>query len=312
MAYAVNTLAGLVQLNDANLSQIDGVSDLFDGSSFVEKIYAQPASNGTDHKYLKQTVAGGAGFRAANAGIANACSQDQLVSLSLKLIDASYSVDKAIADNYSKGMDAFMTRETMRHLRSALFAIESQIFYGVGADAAGFVGLMAALNDLSDAMVVNATGTGSGTKKTSVFLVRSNMDALSLVVGNDGKVVATEPYLTQVLDVSNNPYDAYRVSVLGYTGLQLGSAFDAARIANITDESGKGLTDDLIAEAVSRFPAAKQPNYIVCNRTALGQLRNARTATNATGAPAPFPVEAFGIPIVVSDAIVDSESIVTT
>ena len=58
MAYAVNTLNGIIQLNDQNLSGVEGISDLFDGSSLVERIYAQISSQGgTVHKYLKQTVA---------------------------------------------------------------------------------------------------------------------------------------------------------------------------------------------------------------------------------------------------------------
>jgi hypothetical protein len=312
MAYAVNTLNGLIQLNDANLADIEGVTDLFDGSTFVERIFTQPASQKTLHKYLKQTVAAGSAFRAVNAGVANAPSQDELITVTLALLDGGYYVDKAIADTYAGGMDAFMTRETLRHLRAAYFDIESQIFYGTGHDGTGFAGLNVGRADLDDAMVVNATGTGSGTIKTSCWLIRSNRDAVSLALGNDGKMVITEPYLTQVLDGSTNPFDAYRVSMLGYLGLQVGSSYDACRIVNITNESGKGLTDDLIASGISKFMASKQPNYIVCNRTALGQLRNSRTATNQTGAPAPFPVEAFGIPIIVTDAILDSESIITS
>ncbi len=56
MAEASNTLAGLVQMNDMNLADID-VSDLLDASPLLQVLNAVPASNGTLHKYLKQTVA---------------------------------------------------------------------------------------------------------------------------------------------------------------------------------------------------------------------------------------------------------------
>lgn len=317
MAYAVNTLNGIIQLNDMNLSGVEGISDLFDGSSLIERIYAQQASQGgTVHKYLKQTVAAGAAFRAVSAGLTNAASQDELMTVTLALMDASYSVDKAIADAYrgksGSGYEAYLTRETARHLRAALHSAEAQVFYGTGNDASGFAGLAtnALWDKKNDTMVVDATGTDSGDICTSVWLIRSGLEAMSLVVGNDGKFSISDPFLTTI--EATGLYDAWRVSVLGYLGLQLGSNFDAVRICNVTDESGKGLTDSLIAKGIGKFPASKNPNMIVMNRYALSQLQQSRTSYSPTGTPAPFPAEAFGIPIIVSDAIATSETALTT
>jgi hypothetical protein len=47
------------------------------------------------------------------------------------------------------------------------------------------------------------------------------------------------------------------------------------------------------------------------NRRSLRQLQQSRTATNSTGAPAPFPTEAFGVPIVVTDALLSTEALET-
>jgi len=47
------------------------------------------------------------------------------------------------------------------------------------------------------------------------------------------------------------------------------------------------------------------------NRRSLKQLQVSRTATNATGAPAPFPQESFGVPIIVTDAILSTEALET-
>jgi hypothetical protein len=46
---------------------------------------------------------------------------------------------------------------------------------------------------------------------------------------------------------------------------------------------------------------------IAMNRVALKELQQSRTATNPTGAPAPFPAEAFGVPIVTTDALGSAE-----
>ena len=53
------------------------------------------------------------------------------------------------------------------------------------------------------------------------------------------------------------------------------------------------------------------PNLIVCNQASLEMLRAARTATNATGAPAPMPTEVTGIPVVTTDALTSTEAIIS-
>ena len=108
MAEAIDTLAGLVQMNDQNLADLD-MSDLLDDAPLLKFLLAVGASNGTDHKYLKQTVASSNAFRAVGAGLTKTPSQDQLVTDTLKILDGSFSVDKALADAYTKGgAEAFM------------------------------------------------------------------------------------------------------------------------------------------------------------------------------------------------------------
>jgi hypothetical protein len=51
---------------------------------------------------------------------------------------------------------------------------------------------------------------------------------------------------------------------------------------------------------------------IVMSRTSLYELWNSRTATNPTGKEAPLPAEAFGIPIIVTDGLSESESAINT
>ena len=95
-----------------------------------------------------------------------------------------------------------------------------------------------------------------------------------------------------------------------YIGFQMGGKYSAGRIANINAATdSKPLTDDLISELLSVFPAGMGPNMLVMNRTRLKDLQQSRTATNPTGAPAPFPDSSFGVPIVVTDAIIDTEAV---
>jgi hypothetical protein len=66
-------------------------------------------------------------------------------------------------------------------------AAENQVFYGVGADAKGFAGLVddAQLDSLSDTMVVNAGGSNVSTQ-TSCLLIRHGRDDFALGFGRQG------------------------------------------------------------------------------------------------------------------------------
>ena len=61
MADAITTLAGLITLNDQNALDLE-LSDLLQDAPLLAALHAQKASNGTQHKYVKTTVAAGAGF----------------------------------------------------------------------------------------------------------------------------------------------------------------------------------------------------------------------------------------------------------
>ena len=95
----------------------------------------------------------------------------------------------------------------------------------------------------------------------------------------------------------------------GHLGIQVGSKYAVARIANLTADSGKGLTDSLLADALSLFPSSDQPTHIVMNRRSLTQLRKSRTTYSPIGEPAPRPSEYEGIPIVTTDAITNTETL---
>ena len=313
MAESFNTLAGLVQFNDRNLADLN-ITDLLEDAPLMQVLYAQPASNGTEHKYLKQTRTSSAAFRAALAGLDKTASQDTLVTDTLAILDGSFHADAALAQAAKDGIDAYLQRELVRTMKRSMFAAESQVIYGVGKDASGFAGLLdnAQLDALADTMVYNAGGT-TASEQTSVYLIRSGKDDCSFILGNDGNIVVSEdPVITPwIATAGASPtYPAYYVAVNGYAGFQIGGAYSAGRICNIhpTDASAQ-LDDDMIYEALALFPAARQPNIIAMNRSALKMLRASRTAVNATGAAAPRPTEVEGIPIVVTDAILSTEAV---
>lgn len=312
MADDLFALADLLKINDTSLADIE-VTDLLNDAPFMSQaLMYTPATHGTVHKYTKESAAPVVGFRAANAGRDLDSSEDTAVTATLQILDWSFLADKALADAYVRGgAEGWIAREGRRHLRAALFAYETQLFRGtVGGDASGFAGFADVLDDSDDSMVINAAGTTADTA-SSVWLVRVNEEDVTGVLGMDGVFDMGESTVIDATDATGKHYPAYYTPGTGYTGVQVGSAYSFARICNLTEDSGKGLTDALVYKALELFPSAKQPTHIVMNRRSRRQLQSSRTATNATGAPAPLPKEVENIPIVVTDAIVSAEPLLT-
>jgi len=314
MANAANTLNGLIAFNDRNNDDIE-VSNLLDDSPLMQVMFAKAASNGTQHKYMRQTVASDSAFRAVNTGLTKTFSQDEQVTDTLVTLDGSFYVDVAIADAYMNGPEAYIQKELVKTMRQRMFALEQQVLLGVGADSNGFIGLAddTTLDALSDAQVVAPASPGASSANTSVWLLRDGDDDCAVIMGNGGEIVVGETVVQAVYDnaAALTTFPAYYTPVTGYAGFQLGGTYSAARLCNIntaTPTSTTALTDEDIYGALALFPAGRQPNAIAMNRTALQMLRNSRTAVNATGAAAPRPTEIEGIPIVVTDAITNAEA----
>jgi len=307
-----NDLAGLLLLNDANVSPED-ISAILNEAPVIRALHAQKASQGgTRHQFKRKTVAPGAGFRLVNEGITNANGEFDIVSMDCALLDGSFSRDKAIALGYKDGVTAYMDMEAMDSLKEAFAQAERSIFRAnINKQFTGLPG-----NEYFDAItvdsqVVNAGGNGG----RSVWLLRSAADGISVIAGNEGRVeMATEDATVVIADsgTGTRRFTALHRSIMAWLGLQVATQYDAARICNIDGTTNHKLTDILIAEAMMKFRASKPPTHIVMSRTSLYELQISRTATNPTGSPAPFPSEAFGIPIIVTDSIPENESALNT
>lgn len=311
MADSFKTLSDLVTINDRRNAERE-ISDILNKAPVLAKMAADTCPE-TTHYYTKQTTAPTVGFRAAGDGRENSKSVDTQVSVALKILDATFAVDKALADAFKNGPDAYLALEGARHLQQALFIAERQMFYGtVGGDSGGFSGFAneADLNGKSDANVVDAGGTTAATG-SSVFLIRTTGDfnGSAIVAGKNGNIDIGDTSIVRVDGATTGTYPAYYTPISGWLGLQRGGTYSVVRIANLTADSGKGLTDTLIAQALSLFPASEGPTIVAMNRRSLEQLRKSRTATNATGAPAPIPADAFGVPIIATDSIISTETL---
>jgi len=282
---------------------------------------------GIQFRTLVRTALGStaAGFRAANAGVAPIKNTYENRLVEAFALEARWQADKAVADCYEDGAAAWLALEAGGVMEGQMQGLEAQFFYGTGTNgnAAGFPGLMQAYDSTN--MVVDAGGTTDDVA-TSAWLCCLGPQDLQWVYGNAGKFELTPPagavlgnpvLITDPND-STKQFLGYSQTLTARVGLMCASLNSVVRIKKLTTDNGKGLTDALIAEALAKFPAGKTPNVIICNRRSRRQLQVSRSVTimstgGRTGGGAmnvaDVPTESFGIPLAVTDAIVNTEKL---
>lgn len=309
MADSYLTSANVVTFNKVDMDMM--VSDVLDDAPLVRALAARTVRSNT-FVYNKKTANPAVGFRAVNDGIETTKGTYVQVTSTLAVLDASFAVDIAAAQVDERGVDHLMGVEALAHMSQAMAEIEEQIFYGTGTggQASGFSGFanQTNLDGTADAQVVNAGGTTAATA-SSVYLIRTGEEDVQLLWGQGGVISIGERQIVERAGATGR-FPAYFHPIMGWVGCKLGTTYSVVRIANLTADAGKGLTDALIARAIELFPASRGPTHIVMNRRSLRQLQSSRTATNPTGAPAPFPSEAFGVPIVVTDRLLNTEALI--
>lgn len=307
----------------------DLVADAFDLANFelqdvltavplLSVLPMVPSSNGTTHKWPKLTGLPVVGFRAENAGRDMDSTDTTIITDTLKILDFSWEVDQAVANAWRKGSQNYIAREGLWSLRAALKAFEVQVINGTTSpgDSGGFTGLrqLSTVDALADSThVINAGGTTAATA-SSCWAVRIAENGVAGVFKGDGSSIELGETVTQKRVVNpgtdNKTFPTWYTPGTMWLGFQEGSVYDVARIVNLTADSGKGLTDLLISSLLALFPIGFGPTHLLMSRRSLKQLQQSRTTYSPTGTPAPFPSEAFGVPIIVTDAISDTEALI--
>lgn len=298
-------------LDIAKATGSDGIAGLIEEVIVAVPEFRLGASRtikGTQYKATVRTALPTGGFRGANEGVTPQKSTMEQRLFECYIANARWLCDKAVADAHEDGAPAYIAAEAKAQVQGQLVTLGSQFYYGIVDDTnKGFPGIGVQYDSTN--MVVDATGTTANTG-SSVWLVKWGEDGVQWLLGNGSDPLHLEDLrIESVLDSNSKPYTAYVQELLAWVGLKLGSINSACRIKNLTADSGKGLTDNLIYDAISKFPSGIKPDVILMNRRSHNQLRRSRTATNATGDPAPFPKDVDGIPIELTDSIVNTEAI---
>lgn len=233
-----------------------------------------------------------------------------------KYLDASWILEKAVAQQSDWGEDFAKALTQRAHLKSEFFTLAKQIWQGTDSDANGFTGLDAIIDAVVDGdtkeMVVTAN-TGSITDASTVYAVRTGIDSCQLAWGSNGQFNESdvrEQLLTTKESAKTSGAWFYAQDLGGWVGLQVTSKYAAGKITGLSATNTKqGLNDDLLYELIERFPVGMKPDGLFMSRRSFSQLRQSRTAYNPIGAPVPYVQEFEGIPIYVTDAIPDNGTI---
>lgn len=317
----------LTLLDVAKLNGTDKVVGLIEENlTYAPELTIFPARSirGTSFYTVKRTGFPSVSFRGANAGVAATKSSFAKQLTECFILAGLVQIDKAVGMAHEDGEGALEMIEASGVMKQSLITLGSQIWYGVSADASGFPGIKALVpktqtaGDGTSANMVNAAGT-TATTASSVYGVKFGAQDVQIVTGN-GASFDLSPFRDQQIPdpADSTKYLAGRVADLtAWVGLSVQNVNCIGRILNLTEDSGKGLTDSLLADLFAKYPVGYKPDALFMSRRSRKQLQKSRTVTlfgQGTNRPnqgivAPLPTEYEGVPIIVTDSILDTDAI---
>jgi len=290
---AINAGGGLARLIDETVSAFPEVTQ-----------FPMMPINGITYKQLVLLERGTVAFRNANDGVDGKKSTYAPRAFGCHILDARWEVDKMIADSGEYGTaEQLIAQEADNMLTSAFETAGSQFWYGTAASAIGFAGMIQ-VYDL-DGMTVVGTGT-TAEELSSVFAVRRNGDNISFLLGGAGDLGSPDIIEETVLGENNKPLKAYTGQLTAHLGMKVDNKKHIARATQLTTQSGKGFSDEVAMKLINKFPTNQPPTQFWLNKTQREELRKSRI-TALLPSP-PMPTEAHGIPLMVTDAIIDGET----
>jgi hypothetical protein len=245
-------------------------------------------------------------FRNANEGSVRSFGDFETRVFQTHILDQQIAVDKRALEG-NEDQSRVLDAAQIGHLEAAFRLVSSQTYYGTTNDAKGFPGLIAQYDSTN--MEEDATGS---TAKTSVWMIAAGANGLQFIFGA-GSGVTLSPWTDETIyDASGNGFSGMQSWIYGRIGLSLENRNAALRIKNIGTDSNKGLTDALLYKALEKFTTRYQlePTHILMNGRSQEQLRASRsnTGSNVKGEVPPLPDDWYGIPIVRTFGILNSES----
>ena len=269
---------------------------------------------GTTYNVLRRTSLPTGGFR--NVGSANTTVASRYTQEVKQMFywDTPLQVDEALLQADKAAAGDLLAQEAAGGLQGTSIALGTQVYYGdtASGDAKGFIGLQK--------QSVGKLPTGGTTNTTSAYLVWLNPQGVSFAVGNDGAMIMPPWTRTIITPTSTTQKTVWATNLSFWIGLQVGSAASVWRVSGIADASTYGLSDARVGALLAQVPLNRRQGLrLFMNRTAAYTLQKARATLsyvadggrkliNDSGAFFGMPSESNGIPITVTDSILNTET----
>jgi len=201
-------------------------------------------------------------------------------------------------------------------MMGSLTKLGTQLWYGIGGggDAKGFPGAV----EIVHSDLVSDGGGTTATTGSSIYGLKLGAQYVQFVFGL-GQVFTLGEWRKQTMIRSSKSLTCWLNSLSGYVGVQWVNKYAVGRLKDITADSGKTATDAMIGTWLSKYPVGLKPDVLFMSRRTAMQLQTARSATSITNSSpkannggdvwAPEPVSSNGIPIVVTDSLLDTETL---
>jgi hypothetical protein len=306
------TLLDLAKLNGAD--PIVGLIEEVATSSPEVTLIPARTIRGTSYKTVIRNSLPSVAFRAANEGTDPTKSKFTERLVEAFILSARVEVDKAVARGYEDGPEAIQAIEAAGVMRAALSTVGNQTIYGDAAGSKGFTGLQEMVAGFGSDLIVDAGGTTAGTG-SSVYAIKAGNTGVQYVYGNGTTFDLSAFREGDAVDADGKRYAAFISDLTAWIGFQCVNKYAVGRLKDATADSGKGVNDAKLAELLSKFPVGERPTHLLMSRRSAFQLQVSRTTAPNTkqeafnGILPGVPTESFGIPIVITDSIVDNETL---
>lgn len=271
---------------------------------------------GTQFKTLARISLPTAGFRTVGNGIDASRSGYGLKTFDLGILSGLVQIDKAeVLGDSLRSKEEVLSDEAIDLIVAGMKELASKIWYGGKAGAESFDGVAALCED---ALVVDA-GDSTANKCSSVYAVGNDAKkACGLVFSeNSGFFLNGELDFKEgkMLGVNNKEVPCFWTDLTGWAGFSAVNSKKMARLANLGTASHT-LTDALLAKLVNAYRKAtgSRPDALFASYDQVAALQASRTATMVAprergSISAPWPTDHDGIPLIATNAIVDTEAV---
>ncbi len=303
------------------------VEQLQKQSVLLEDAHWIPGNMPTGHKFSSRTALPTVEWRKFNQGVTPSKSRAATVTESAGMLEGRSEVDVDLAKLHGN-QAAYRMSEDTGFTQAMVHEVESMAFYGSTLTSPEkFQGLAPRMNataDLGGGQIIKVDASPSGSDQTSIWLVGWGENSVSMFYptgfGKTG-IESIDRGIQDVDDGTGKMFMAYVTVFKWHVGMMVKNWTKVARLCNI-DTSAKDPTADTLVpkmiEAIDALgPMAGTRPVFYMNRTAKTLLHqqvrySTKNSTLTTESPGGQPVTSFlGIPIRVTDAILNTEAVIS-